>query len=127
MYDLLMFIHLVTILPCIPMGAFVLFAKKGTKTHRILGKIYMVLMLFTTSVTVFMPAKVGPQLFNHFGWIHLLCALTLWTVPSAYFAIKKGKVKSHQRKMVLLYIGAILIAGFFTLTPGRYLHTLLFS
>ncbi|MEO1253421.1 MAG: hypothetical protein AAFY41_00865 [Bacteroidota bacterium] len=82
-------------------------------------------MLFTAFITLFMPAKVGSQFLGHFGWIHLLCLLTLWTVPSAYYAAKNHRIKSHQRKMVLLYIGAILIAGFFTLTPGRYPHDLL--
>jgi uncharacterized membrane protein len=38
----------------------------------------------------------------------------------------KGDVKAHKRKMILLYFGAILIAGAFTLTPGRYLHEMVF-
>ena len=86
----------------------------------------MILMLVTAVITLFMPADVGPQLFNHFGWIHLFSFLTIYTVPTAYSAIKKGKVKVHQRKMILLYFGAIIIAGGFTLTPGRYLYGLFF-
>ncbi|MFT7268787.1 MAG: putative membrane protein [Candidatus Endobugula sp.] len=41
-------------------------------------------------------------------------------------AIKKGKVKVQKRKMVLLYFGALIIAGDFTFAPGRYLNGLLF-
>ncbi len=126
-YDILMFSHLVTVVPCIFLGAYLLLVTKGTPIHRLLGKIYMVLMLITACISLFMPALVGPQFFNHFGWIHLFSFLTLWTVPTAYTAIRKGNVKSHQRKMVLLYIGAIMIAGGFTLAPGRYLHELFFS
>lgn len=127
MYDLLMRIHLATVLPCIPIGVYIFAGKKGTKTHRSLGAMYMILMLTTASVSLFMPAKVGPQFLNHFGWIHLLCILTMWTVPSAYSSARRGRIQAHQRKMILLYVGAILIAGFFTLMPGRYLHSLLFG
>lgn len=126
-YDTLMYLHLVSVIPCIFLGAYGLFGKKGTAIHRTLGKVYMLLMLFTAIISLFMPAKVGGQFLQHFGWIHLFSFLTIWTVPTAYTAIKKGKVKSHQRKMVLLYVGAIGIAGGFTLAPGRYLHELFFG
>ena len=126
-YDFLMNLHLLTVVPCIFLGAYGLLGKKGTPIHKRLGKFYMLLMLFTAVVTLFMPADVGGRFLNHFGWIHLFSFLTLWTVPTAYSAIRRGKVKSHQRKMILLYIGAIGIAGGFTLAPGRYLHELFFG
>ena len=122
-----MYSHLATVVPCIFLGAYVLLAKKGTTIHRKLGSIYMVLMLVTALITLFMPALVGPQFLNHFGWIHLFSLLTLWTVPTAYTAIKKGNIKAHQRKMLLLYFGAIVIAGGFTLAPGRFLNELFFG
>ncbi|MFD2587885.1 DUF2306 domain-containing protein [Croceitalea marina] len=126
-YEYLMYAHLVTVVPCIFIGAYVLLAKKGTLIHRKLGKVYMALMLFTAVVTLFMPAAVGARLLNHFGWIHLFSFLTLWTVPTAYTAIRKGNIRAHKRKMILLYFGAIVIAGGFTLAPGRYLHELFFG
>lgn len=121
-----MFIHLYTVVPAFVLGTISLLMKKGTQFHKIIGRIYMVLMLFTASVTLFMSAEVGPTLFNHFGWIHLFSFLTLWTVPTAYIAIKNGNVKSHKRKMIILYFGAIIIAGGFTFFPGRYLHSIFF-
>jgi uncharacterized membrane protein len=87
----------------------------------------MSLMFFTAVVTVFQPAKVGTRLFNHFGWIRLVTTLTLWKIPIALIAIRKGKVKTHKRKMILLYAGAILIADAFTLIPGRYLREVFFG
>ena len=126
-YNVLMFIHLFTVLPAFVLGTISLILKKGTPLHKILGKLYMVLMLFTAIVTLFMPEFVGPTLFNHFGWIHLFSFLTIYTVPTAYTAIKKGNIKAHKRKMNLLYFGALVIAGAFTFMPGRYLHTVLFG
>jgi uncharacterized membrane protein len=122
-----MFAHLVTVVPCIFIGGFLLIDYKGTTLHKMMGKVYMSLMFFTAVVTIFLPANVGPRLFNHFGWIHLFTVLTLWTVPTALMAIRKGNIKAHKRKMILLYAGAILIAGAFTLVPGRYLHEVFFD
>ena len=124
-YTTLMYLHLTTILPAFVLGTISFVLKKGTNTHKIIGRLYMLLMLFTAIVTLLMPAHVGPQLLNHFGWIHLFSLLTIYTVPTAYFAIKKGNINKH--KMIGLYIGAILIAGVFTFMPGRYMHSLLFG
>lgn len=126
-YDVLMFSHLATVVPCIFLGAYLLLATKGGLLHRILGVVYMSLMLITAIIALFIEAQVGPRLFNHFGYIHLFCILVFWTVPTAFLAIKKGKVKIHQRKMILLYVGAIILAGGFTLMPGRYLNSLFFG
>jgi uncharacterized membrane protein len=87
----------------------------------------MVLMLITATITLFMQAKVGPQFLGHFGYLHLFSILTLYSVPTAYLAIRKGQVKKHKRKMVLLYFGAIVIAGGFTFVPGRFMYELFFG
>ena len=126
-YDTLMYWHLATVVPCFFLGSILLIIKKGTPIHRQLGRVYMVLMMITASITVFMPAQVGPRIFNHFGWIHSFTFLTLYTVPTAYLAIKQGQVKTHRRKMILLYFGAIIIAGGFTFFPGRYLYRVFFG
>ena len=126
-FESLMFAHLYTVVPCFFIGTILLLINKGTSLHKIMGRIYMPLMLITAFITLFIPAQVGPQLIFHFGWIHSFSFLTLYTVPTAYMAIKKGNIKSHRRKMILLYFGAIIIAGGFTLAPGRYLHNLFFG
>ncbi|MEM9549329.1 MAG: DUF2306 domain-containing protein, partial [Bacteroidota bacterium] len=116
-----------TVIPCFVLGTIILLIKKGTAHHKKLGKIYMVLMTFTAAVTLFMPAEVGPRIYNHFGWIHSLSFLTIFVVPYSYLSIKNGRVSSHKRSMILLYVGAILIAGGFTFYPGRYLYSIFFG
>ncbi len=125
-YAQLMYLHLATVLPAALIGGYLLAARKGTPHHRSLGKVYMVLMLATAGITLFMPATVGPQFLGHFGWIHIFCAVVLISVPRAFFAIRRGNRRTHQISMVMTYVGAILIAGGFTLAPERYLHDLLF-
>jgi len=125
-YTSLMYFHLGTVVPCFFIGGLLLFIKKGTNTHIYLGRVYMILMLVTALISLFMSAEVGPRLFDHFGYIHSFSFLTIIMVPRAYLAIKKGDVKSHKWTMIFLYIGAIIIAGGFTFVPGRYLHELFF-
>ncbi len=126
-YSLLMYIHLATVVPAFFIGTTLLLIKKGSLIHKSFGRIYMILMMVTALVTLLMPAQLGQRVLNHFGWIHIFSFLTIYTVPTAYWAIKKGNVRSHQRKMILLYIGAIIIAGGFTFMPGRYLYQFFFQ
>jgi uncharacterized membrane protein len=123
----LMYSHLITVVPCFFLGTWLMLATKGTINHKSLGKVYLILMFVTALITLFMPAVVGPQFLGHFGWIHLLSVLVLYTAPTAYRAARKGDIKTHQRKMILLYFGALIIAGGFTFYPGRYLHEVFFG
>jgi uncharacterized membrane protein len=108
------------------LGVLLLVNKKGTASHRRIGKYYMMLMLTTAVVALLMPAKVGPVFLGHFGFIHLFCVLVLYAVPTAYFAARKGELAKHKYNMIGVYLGGILIAGAFTLMPGRLLHKWLF-
>jgi len=126
-YLFLMYSHIVTVVPCIFLGAYLFMRSKGTPSHKLLGKIYMTLMFLTALITLFMPAHVGPQFLGHFGFIHLFSFLTLYTVPTSIIAIKKGDVRRHKIKLTILYVGAIVIAGGFTFAPGRYMHELFFG
>jgi len=126
-YMQLTYLHLGSLVPAFVIGSYLLLNRKGTPVHKFLGKIYMGLMLFTAFITLFMEALVGPKFLNHFGFLHLLSLFVLYTLPTAYRAIRVGNIKLHKRKMVGLYVGALLVAGAFTLSPGRLIHTWLFG
>lgn len=126
-YTQLVYLHLATVLPAFAIGAFQLIRRKGTPTHKLLGKIYMILMLATGLITLAMPAEVGPRVLNHFGFIHLFSFLTLYNVPAAFLAARRGNIRAHRANMIGLYIGGILIAGSFAFAPGRMLHEWLFG
>ncbi len=126
-YIALVIFHLATVFPAFIIGTILIFKRKGTHSHKFFGKIYLLLMLITAVITLFIPTQVGPRYWNHFGFIHLLSLLTLITVPVAYFAARRGDIKTHRDNMIGLYVGGILIAGSFALfTPGRLLHDWLF-
>ena len=128
MYELLRTIHLIAVSPCLIIGAYLIyFSSEGSQNHKALGWTYMVLMFFQSGVSLFMEARVGPQFFNHFGWIHLLSVLTIYTVPKSIYYIRKGNIKAHSRGMIILFWAGLIIAGGFTLVPGRYLYDVFFK
>ena len=128
MYEFVRDLHLYTIAPCLPLGFYLIVVSgKGGIFHKKIGYVYMVLIFFSSVVSLFLKAYVGPTFLNHFGWIHLLSILTIWTVPRSLIAVKKGNIQRHKRSMKLLYWIGLVLAGLFTLMPGRYLHSLLFG
>ena len=127
LYLTLAYVHFATIAPCFLIGIWVLLRPKGTPVHKALGRIYVVLISFSSIVAAAMPAGLGPRLWNHFGFIHLFCVLVFVSVPLAIWAIKHGKVRMHANTMLGMFLGGILIAGTFALMPGRLLHTWLFA
>jgi uncharacterized membrane protein len=125
-YYNLAYLHLATIVPAFLIGTWLLVMTKGTPKHKLLGKIFMVLMLVTATITLLMPAQVGPQIVGHFGYIHLLSLLVFYSVPMAYINVRRGNVKGHRNSMIGLYVGGFLLAGFFAFMPGRLLYSWLF-
>lgn len=103
-HDDLMFLHLFTVVPCLVIGTVLLVMRKGTKIHKQLGRIYMVLMLFTATVTLFMPFD-GPTLLNDFGWIHLFSILTITPFLLLTWRLKKEKSKCTNAKWSYSILG----------------------
>jgi len=84
----------------------------------------MALMVFTKSITLFMPARVETQFLQHFGCIPLFSLLTVYSISTAVIAIKKEQIKKHKLKMISLYASAI--TGGFAFAPRRFLHQFFF-
>ncbi|MBC7415559.1 MAG: DUF2306 domain-containing protein [Herminiimonas sp.] len=120
-------LHLASILPAFVIGTYMMVRRKGTPLHRRLGRIYMVLMLLTALVTLFMPAQVGPRWLDHFGFIHVFSLLVFYSVPRGWQAARRGNIRQHRGSMIGLYVGGLLIAGAFTFAPGRLLHDWVFG
>lgn len=125
-YEQIAYTHLATVVPAFLVGTSLILMKKGTPRHRLMGKIFMILMLATATATLFMPAHVGPRVIGHFGYIHLFSVLVFYSVPTAYLNARRGNVRAHKSAMIGLYIGGLLIAGSFAFLPGRMLHSWIF-
>jgi uncharacterized membrane protein len=112
-------IHLVAALCALGLGIVMLARRKGTLSHKFWGRIWAGLMLTVAVSSLWIPS------FLHFTWIHLFTLLTFISLPLAIYKIRHGKVKAHASAMKGLFIGGLVIAGVFTLVPGRILGNLL--
>lgn len=119
-------IHLATVLPALLLGPFILLRKKGDASHRMLGRIWAVLMLITAIASAFIRAPGGGILGTGYSAIHIFTIWTLVNVPLGVWFVRKGQVAQHRGIMTGLYIG-LCVAGAFTLIPGRLLGNLVFG
>jgi uncharacterized membrane protein len=112
-------LHLTAALSALALGIVMLARRKGTASHKVLGRVWVALMLAVAISSLWIPR------FLHFTWIHLFTLLTLVSLPLALYRIRTGDVKGHAATMKGLFIGGLVIAGIFTLVPGRLLGNLL--
>jgi uncharacterized membrane protein len=59
--------------------------------------------------------------------IHLLSVFTLAMLPLAVMHARRHRVARHRSAMVAIFTGALVIAGLFTLAPGRIMHAVVFG
>ncbi|WP_299321696.1 DUF2306 domain-containing protein [Parasphingopyxis sp.] len=111
-------LHIATVVPALPLGAWVLFRRKGDALHRLLGRIWAALMLTTAVVSLW----VGES----FSFIHIFSAIVIVSIPYAVWQARRGNIEAHYKAMEGVYIG-IIIAGAFTFIPGRLFGTMLFG
>ena len=117
-------IHATAALGAILLGALVLFRRKGTPTHRLAGRIWVVLMLVTATSALFINEirLIGP-----FSPIHIFVLVTYGGLFEGVRQIRRGNVAAHQAAMKTLYLAALLLTGAFTLLPGRRMSAVLFG
>lgn len=116
-------IHLAAVLPAIPLGLWVLLTRKGGSRHKLLGRIWMVLMFVTALSAVFI------RHINHGGFslIHLFVPLVIVTMVRAIAAARQGRIAAHRRQVIGMYMGALIVPGLFTFLPGRLMWAWLFG
>jgi uncharacterized membrane protein len=112
-------IHLSAAICALALGTVMLVRRKGTLSHKFWGRIWAGLMLTVAVSSLWIPS------FLHLTWIHLFTLLTFVSLPLAIYKIRRGNVKGHAASMKGLFIGGLVIAGMFTLVPGRILGNLL--
>ena len=117
-------IHAFTAIAALILGALVLLRRKGTPLHRLMGRTWVGLMLVTATSSWFINdiRLIGP-----FSPIHLFAIFTYVSVARGLIAIRRGDVAGHKAEMLGLYFFALILAGCFTLLPGRRMAAVLFG
>ena len=125
----IIYIHAFFALMAVPLGLYIFLTKKGTAKHKFFGRIW-VAWLFTISVTAVFIQEITP---GEYSFIHLLIPLTTGSLIYSIWSIRKFKKTAlqkykyiHMSSMIGVYVGALILAGAFTLMPGRLFYEILF-
>jgi uncharacterized membrane protein len=120
--SLLIQIHAFAALTAFALGLFQLAAPKGTTRHRITGWMWVLLMatVVTTSFGIHEIRMWGP-----WSWIHGLSVFTAIMLPVGVMHARRHRVRRHRSTMIGIFVGALVVAGIFTLLPGRIMHDVL--
>ena len=106
------------------LGLVQLFRPKGDGPHRLFGYTWVVLMLVIAASSFWIHHI---DQWRGFSLIHLLSIWVLLYTPFAVMMARRGSISAHKKGMIGLYVGALIIAGFFTFLPGRIMHAVLFG
>lgn len=123
-------IHLAAALAAVALGPVALWARKGAqqrpRLHRAAGYAWVTTMVATAVSALFISGSVGPR-WGGFGIIHLLIPVTLGMLVMSFVYLARRNIAGHRKTMQNIYFGACVVAGGFTLLPGRFLGNTLWS
>lgn len=113
--------HVATVIPCVPLGLYLLVARKGDAAHKALGKLWVALMVVTATSTLFIHEGMA------LSWIHIFVPITYRAAWIIITSARKGDIKRHKSEIVSLFLGALMIPGVFAfILPGRLMNVMLF-
>lgn len=122
----LIFFHMISALTALALGVVILARGKGTTSHRALGWAWVLVMGTAAVTSAFIRDYHLPNLWG-FTPIHGFTLLTGVMLPYAIWNARRGNIAAHRTTMRRLYAGGCVIAGIFTLLPGRFLGRVLWN
>lgn len=117
-------IHVCTVVPAFILGTWMLMARKGTRVHKLAGRLWVALMA-TTALASFFIHEI--RMVGDFSPIHLLSILTLLSCAYIIRTARQRRFRAHRMTVMGLYFGGIGLAGAFTIVPGRIMNQVIFS
>ncbi|MEP3047407.1 MAG: DUF2306 domain-containing protein [Roseibium sp.] len=99
-------------------------APKGTLPHKTLGYTWSALMFWVATSSFFI---YDIRMWGPFSPIHILSLFVMYGLVSGIREARRKDVKEHRKTMVLLFSGALLIAGVLAFMPGRLMHKVIFG
>jgi len=117
-------LHACAALAAFALGVVQLARVKGTTGHRALGYTWVASMLIVAITSLWIHEL---RLWGVWSPIHLLSIFTLAMLPLGVAYARRHNVTGHKRTMVSIFAGALIVAGIFTLAPGRIMYQVLFG
>ena len=115
-------LHAIMAMIAIILGGIQLSMKKGGVIHKLLGRIWVGIMMFV-AISSFFIHEI--KLWGDYSPIHLLSLWTIFILGVGIYYARVGNIKRHKQVMIATYFFALILTGFFTLMPGRVMHQIL--
>jgi uncharacterized membrane protein len=115
--------HMVGVAAALVVGLILLAGVKGRTMHRVLGWTWVVAMGLVAVSSLFI------RMVNHgqLSWLHLFTGWTLIALPMGVAFARTHRVRLHARTMTGLFVGGLVVAGLFTVVPGRLMWQVFFG
>jgi uncharacterized membrane protein len=117
-------VHAFAAMAAFALGVVQVAAPKGTLPHRTIGWIWVVLLLAISVSSFFIH---GIRMWGEWSPIHILSVFTPLMLLLGVLAARRHRVRAHRITMVSIFAGALVLAGIFTLVPGRIMHAVVFG
>ena len=115
-------LHAIMAIIAIILGGIQLSMKKGGAIHKLLGRIWVGLMLIVAITSFFIHET---KMWGDYSPKHLLSLWTIFILGVGVYYARVGNIKRHKQVMIATYFFALILTGFFTLMPGRVMHQIL--
>jgi len=114
-------LHAFAAMSALVLGIVQFASRKGAPPHRTLGWIWVALMV-TVAISSFWIHGRQIRLGGPWSPIHLLAIFSLIMLPLGLWFAHRHQVRGHRITMISIFTGGLVIAGLFTLVPGRIMH-----
>jgi uncharacterized membrane protein len=120
-------IHFFFAISAFLIGALQLLSKKGTTQHKMLGRLWVAMMLIICLTSFGIKELMPSGIFWGYSPIHLLSIFVLIQITLGVYFARIGNISWHKKCMTYTYIGGLVIAGAFTFYPGRLMYKIFFT
>jgi uncharacterized membrane protein len=104
--------HVATVVPAFLLGGWLLvFSRKGLRWHRTLGAVFLGLMVTTAILSLFIHRRMPDNVVFGMSRTHLFVPFVLFASWRALDGALKGNITQHQRWVMGLFFGALVING----------------
>jgi uncharacterized membrane protein len=117
-------VHAFAAMAAFLLGLVQLARRKGDPLHGRFGRLWLALML-TVALSSFFIHEI--RQLGGYSVIHLISVYVLVGLPHAWWLARSGRIEQHRKAMLGLFFGGLVVAGAFTLLPGRILHAMVVS
>ena len=116
-------LHVAAASTALLIGAGLMWGPKGTTIHRAFGWTWVIAMM-TVAISSFFIHTINP---GGFSLIHALSAYVAIGVPMGVAFARRHDIRAHRRMMTGNFLFGLIVAGAFTLVPGRLMWRVFFG